>query len=197
QYFSTAPDDIFKFFMLWGFFGLPFALISIRGLWGESKVWRWAIALSLAPGLLAYALGMTYHSLRTRQLIGWERLRPDMMRVNEALKGKGGVLVIVQPGVFASFGIRGYGYEEKKAHHLRRILAGAGISHYPGKIYGKAVRDYEPLEREWASLEEIPDSLLDALNVCFVALPPDLPKPKITGEAVLKTERIAVYPLQR
>ena len=198
-------EDFFKFFMLWGVFGMPLVLLSVSELW-KRRAWRWAIVLSLPPGLVSYTLGLGFFSVRTRQIIGWEKLRADIAAVNDALRGQGGVLIVSPPGVLGH-GIESYGtvsaqsapcvYEGKKVLFIRRILAGAGIPHYPSQIYGKAVLDYEPLNRTWASLEEIPDSLLSAMNVRYLALPPDLPRPARAGEPVLVGKNIAIYPIIR
>ena len=198
-------EDFFKFFMLWGVFGMPLVLLSVSELW-KRRVWRWAIVLSLAPGLVSYTLGLGFFSVRTRQIIGWEKLRADIAAVNDALRGQGGVLIVSPPGVLGH-GIESYGtisaqsapcvYEGKKALFIRRILAGAGIPHYPSQIYGKAIMDYEPLNRTWASLEEIPDSLLLAMNVRYLALPPDLPRPARAEEPALIGKNIAIYPIIR
>jgi hypothetical protein len=197
-------EDFFKFFMLWGVFGMPLVLLSVSELW-KRRAWRWAIVLSLAPGILSYALGFTSNSLQTRRLMGWENLRPDIIVVNETLKGKGGVLIVAGskgPGM----GIERYAStsgegtippRDKRMEYILRILASAGIPHYPGQIYGRAIMDYEPLNRTWASLEEIPDSLLSALNVRYLALPPDLPRPARAGEPVLIGKNIAIYPIIR
>ncbi|MGB9590619.1 MAG: hypothetical protein ACPL68_07005, partial [Candidatus Hydrothermia bacterium] len=200
-------EDFFKFLMLWGVFGLPLALLSAGYLWQRARIWRWVIVLSFVPGLLSYIAGFSLASLRTRRLMGWEKLRPDILMVNEALRGKRGVLVLFPPDVPWFFGVKSYisisgdtvlcSFDIKMAKYNQRILSGAGIPFYPsGSIYGKAVLDYQPLDKIWASPEEIPDSLLEALNVRFLALPSGMPQPAIAGEPLVSTDKMTIYPIR-
>ncbi len=203
-YISTAYDDIFKFFMLWGVFGLPLTLVSLKELW-RHMAWRWVLILSLVPGLFSYPVGLGVKAVQTRRLMGWEKLRPDIIRVNEALRDRGGVLVIIPPGM-ERFGVQAYmsvsgepvscSFERRRIGYIQRIIIGAGIPCYPNLIYGRSAHDYETLATTWPFLEDIPDSLFVALNIKYLALPREAPRPAMAGEPLIRTDNIAIYPLR-
>lgn len=189
--------DFFKFLMLWGVFGLPITLLSVSHLWRKSWLWRIALIGALAPGIISYILGFGVTSARTRRLVKWERVRPDIITAQKTLTGNGGVLIVSPPIKYTpiSGGVVDYAdYNPHEHERLLMVLGGAGVPHYPtGQIYGKARNDYRMLIGPWTSLEDIPDSLLTHFNVGFIALPSEMPMPAMADERAFATGNTTIY----
>ncbi|MEO0180099.1 MAG: hypothetical protein ABIM74_05570 [candidate division WOR-3 bacterium] len=192
--------DFFKFFMLWGVFGLPITLLSLSELWQRSKLWKITLLAALLPGILSYLLGFGITSARTRRLVKWERVRPDIISAQNALRGKGGVLIINPPIRYISINKDTLEYSDGDAEERERllmILGGAGIPHYPcGQIYGKARDDYAALIGPWLFLEDIPRSLLRSFGVGLIAFPSEKPSPDIADRKVLTIGKTAFYAIR-
>ena len=196
----SQAGHLFKLLMLWGVFGMPAILTSVELLWKKSRFWRGALFLLLAPSLLSLILGFGITSARTRRLVKYERLRPDIIAAQKALGGKGGAFVLQNPMKYSTVSgdtVDYQGLDFREIERLFIVLVGAGIPRYPSEqIYGKARDFYQALGRRWPSLDEIPDSILASRSVRFVALSREWPIPSVADSVVFETSGIVIARLR-